>query len=238
MKRLIKTATLMAGVGAMLCFAGCGSSENKPEEVVLKVLKTMQLGKADQAFFAKYCEEDTAKLFSGFVAQMTEALKGATFSVVYTFVDDDVAVVKIKQEGGQKPGESYYDAKKVDGQWKIAVNKEAHSDYQCISQKTILECVEAIKAAVSKNGDVKYKERCAKEFWEEMQGMAAKASPEEVKEMHKALNGIKIKGHKKSLLHDGAIEVECEMPGKDGSVSHNSLILKMIDGKWIVLKID
>ena len=35
MKRLIKTATLMAGVGAMLCFAGCGSSENKPEEVVL-----------------------------------------------------------------------------------------------------------------------------------------------------------------------------------------------------------
>ncbi|MBQ3341861.1 MAG: hypothetical protein IJG84_08190 [Kiritimatiellae bacterium] len=238
MSKLIKVAMIVAGVGAMLSFAGCGSAESKPEEVVLNVLKTMQSGKADQAFLAKYCEEDTAKLFAGFGAQMTEALKGATFAVVYANVDDDVAVVKIKQEGGQKPGESYYDAKKVDGRWKIQVNKEAHSDYQCISQKTISECVEAIKAAASKNGDVKYKERCAKEFWEEMQGMAAKASPEAFKEMHEALNGIKIKGHKKSVLHDGAIEVECEMPGKDGSVSHNSLILKMVDGKWIVLKID
>lgn len=237
MKRIMKVAALTACVGAMLSFAGCGSSENKPEEVVLKVLKTMQSGKADQAFFAKYCDEDTAKLFSGFGAQMTEALKGATFSVVYSFVDDDVAVVKIKQDGGNKPGESYYDAKKVDGQWKIAVNKEAHSDYQCISQKTILECVEAIKAAASKSGDVRYKERCAKEFWEEMQAMAAKASPEESKEMHKALNAIKIKGHKKSLVYDGAIEVECEMPGKNGGVSNNSLILKMIDGKWIVVEI-
>ena len=238
MNKLIKVAMIVAGVGAMFGLAGCGSAENKPDAVVLKVLKTLQSGKADQAFFAKYCEEDTAKLFAGFGAQMTEALNGATFSVAYTFVDDDVAVVKIKQEGGQKPGESYYDAKKVDGQWKIAVNKEADSDYHCISQKTILECVEAIKAAASKNGDVKYKERCAKEFWEEMQEMAAKASPEEFKEMHKALNAIKIKGHKKSLLHDGAIEVECEMPGKDGSASRNSLILKMVDGKWIVLKID
>ncbi|MBQ3315376.1 MAG: hypothetical protein IJG70_05385 [Kiritimatiellae bacterium] len=238
MKKLIKMAMVVASVGAMLGLVGCNSGGGKPEDVVLNVLKTMQAGKADLAFLSKYCEKDTAKLFAGFGAQMTKALEGATFSVVYAFVDDDVAVVKIKQDGGNKPGESYYDAKKVDGQWKIAVNKEAHSDYQCISQKTILECVEAIKAAASKTGDVRYKERCAKEFWEEMQGMAAKASPEELKEMHKALNGIKIKGHKKSLLHDGAIEVECEMPGKNGGVEHFSLILKMIDGKWIVLKID
>lgn len=220
MKRLIKTATLMAGVGAMLCFAGCGSSENKPEEVVLKVLKTMQSGKADQAFFAKYCEEDTAKLFSGFGAQMTEALKGATFSVVYTFVDDDVAVVKIKQEGGQKPGESYYDAKKVDGQWKIAVNKEAHSDYQCISQKTISECVEALKAVFLKNDfSARYEERFTKKTWDGLMKSLKEdpLSPADKKEFEELL----IKGFKIMKKHDGSVKLDDALPP-----------LEFVDGKW------
>ena len=144
----MKSATLLASVGAMLCCAGCNSVGDKPENVVLEVLKNAQSGNADQAFYNKYCEEDTAKLFALYGAKMTDALKGATFAVASVFIDDDVAVVKIKQEGGEKPGESYYDAQKVDGQWKIKINKEAHGDYYCISQKTISECVEAFKAAL------------------------------------------------------------------------------------------
>ena len=239
MKRIMTVAVLTACVGGVLCFTGCNSVGDKPEEVVLEVLKKMQSGKADSAFLSKYCAEDTAKLFSGFGSQMTSGLKGATFTVANVFVDDDVAVVKIKQEGGEKPGESYYDARKIDGQWKIEINKEAHGDYYCISQKTIIECVEAFKAAASKEGDVKYKERCTKEFWDEMQGMVTKGSPDELREIQKELSELKIKGHKKSVLHDGAIEVNLEMPGKeDGSVTHNDLILKITDGKWKACKID
>ena len=94
MKQLMKSAALLASVGvAMLSVAGCNSVGDKPEDVVLAVLKNTQAGKTDQAFLNKYCEEDTAKLFTTFGSQMTEALKGATFTVAYSFVDDDVAVV-------------------------------------------------------------------------------------------------------------------------------------------------
>lgn len=235
MKKLIKMAMVVASVGAMLGLVGCNSGGGKPEDVVLNVLKTMQAGKADLAFLSKYCEKDTAKLFAGFGAQMTEALQGATFSVAYAFVDDDVAVVKIKQEGGRDPGSSYYDVKKVDDQWKIKINKEAHGDYHCISQKSISECVEAFKAAASKGGDAKYKDMCTKDFWDGMQGMVAKGSAEELDEMKKALNGIKIKGHEKNS--DGSIAIELEMPGKSGVPMHNELIIKVVDGKWKVSEI-
>lgn len=238
MKQLMKSAALLASVGAVLCFAGCNSVGDKPEDVVLTVLKKVQAGKADQAFLNKYCEEDTAKLFAAFGSKMTEALKGAMFTVAYSFVDDDVAVVKIKQEGGDRPGESYYDAKKIDGQWKVKINKEAHSDYYCgPSPKTITECVEAFKAAASKNSDAKYKDRCTKEFWDEMQEVAVKSKPEEFKEMQRAFSSIKIKGQKKSVLHDDAIEVELEMPGKNGMPTHNDLVIKIVDGKWKASKI-
>lgn len=234
MKKLMKQAALLASVGAVLCFAGCNSVGDKPEDVVLAVLKNAQAGKADQAFLNKYCEEDTAKLFAMFGSEYAKNLQGAMFTVVYAFVDDDVAVVKIKQEGGKDAGESYYDLKKVDGLWKMKINKEAHDDYWCISQKTVTECVEAFKAAASKNSDAKYKDRCTKEFWDKMQEMVAKANPEELKEMQNELSGIKIKGHEKSVLHHDAIEVKLEMPGKGGSPT---LILKIVDGKWKVSEV-
>ena len=227
MKKLMKSAMLLASVGATLCFAGCNSVGDKPEEVVIEVLKKMQSGTADLAFLNKYCEEDTAKLFSGFGAKMTAALKGATFVVANVFVDDDVAVVKIEQEGGERPGESYYDAKRIDGQWKIEINKEAHSDYYCISQKSISECVEAFKAAVVKDDNAKYRDRCAKEFLDELE-----IPPEKLDEIKRALRELKVKGHK-SIIYDDSIEVECEMPGKDGKTENVRLVLKYVDGKWV-----
>ena len=234
MSKLIKVAMIVAGVGAMLSFAGCGSAESKPEEVVLNVLKTMQSGKADQAFLNKCCDEDTAKLFSGFGSEMTSALKGATFTVANVFVDDDVAVVKIKQDGGKEPGEFYYDAKKVDGQWKIAVNKEAHSDYRCISQRSIAECVETFKALLRAE-ELKYKDRCSKEVCAKFQEELSKMTPKELEEMRRSLDGLRIKGHKKVTLDDdGVIEVECEMPRENGIMSDIEIMLKVVDGKWNV----
>ena len=232
MKRLMKSAILLASVGAALCFVGCNSVGDKPEGVVIEVLKKMQSGTADLAFLNKYCEEDTAKLFSGLGSAMIPALEGATFTVANVFVDDDVAVVKINQEGGERPGESYYDAQKINGQWKIKINKEAHSDYYCISQKSIFECVEAFKAAVVKDDNVKYRDRCAKEFLDELEIPPA----EELDEIRKALKGLKVKGHKKSIIYDDSVEVECEMPGKDGKTENFRLILKYINGKWMCAK--
>jgi len=234
MKKLMKSAMLLASVGATLCFAGCNSVGDKPEEVVIEVLKKMQSGTADLAFLNKYCEEDTAKLFSGFGAKMTAALKGATFVVANVFVDDDVAVVKIKQEGGERPGESYYDAKKIDGQWKIEINKEAHSDYCCISQKTISECVEAFKGAFSQNGDSMFKERCTKEFWDKIREMVSKAPSGELKEFQESINALRIKGHEKDSGDSVGIAVEMPFKGVNGQTYQESkkLILKVYDGHW------
>lgn len=256
MKRLMKAAVLPACVGAMLSIAGCGdsstpnldakdqakgiqkagvsSAENKPEEVVLNVLKTVQSGKADQLFLSKYCEKDTVEYLAGFGTLITEALKGAEFSVVYTFVDDDVAVVKIKQNGGRQPGESYYDAKNVDGQWKIQINANASDDYKCISQKSISACVEAFKEVVLKAGDAKCKEMFTKESWDAVQGGIKNASAEELAKMQDAVGKLKIIGHKKSVLHEDAIELSCEMPNSPKV----DLVLQAIEGKWKISSID
>ena len=233
MKKVMKSATLLASVGAMLCFAGCNSVGDKPEDVVLAVLKAAQSGKGDQEFYNKYCEGDTAALFTMFGAKLTEALTGATFTVAYSFIDDDVAVVKIKQDGGEKSGNThYYDVKKIDGQWKLRLNKEAHGDYWCISQETITECVEAFKIAFLKGGTENHKERCTQEVLDEAREMVSKAPPDEMK---KAINGLKVKAHEKSFLHDDEIEIEIETPtGENGKMQSGKLILKVVDGKWKV----
>ena len=234
MKQLMKSAALLASVGvAMLSVAGCNSVGDKAEDVVLAVLKNTQAGKTDQAFLNKYCEEDTAKLFTTFGSQMTEALKGATFTVAYSFVDDDVAVVKIQQEGGKKPGASYYDAKKIDGQWKVKINKETHDDYWCISQKTINESVEAFKATFS--GNVKYKERCTEVFLGQVQQMISKApSPEALNEVVNSLKELKIKECGKPRGDSVSIELEIPMKGTHGQTYQEDmkLILKISDGHW------
>ena len=122
MNKLIKVAMIVAGVGAMLCFTGCG--EKAPDVVALDVLKTLQAGKATPEYLSKNCTAQTAQLFNMFGAMTTEALKGATFTVVDTKVNGDKAVVTIKQDGGEKPGTEDCDLVKVDGKWKLDVKKE------------------------------------------------------------------------------------------------------------------
>ena len=55
---------------------------------------------------------------------------------------------------------------------------------------------------------------------------------EEIGEIKKALSGLKVKSHKRSVIHDDSIEVECEMPGKNNEPDGCRLVLKYVDGKW------
>lgn len=134
MKKLIKMATAAASIGAMLSFAGCGAKA--PDAVTLDVLKTLQAGKATPEYLAKNCTERTAGLFTMFGAMAAEAMKGATFTVVDTKVNGNKAVVTIKQDGGEKPGAEKYDLVKVDGKWKLDVNKEESSNESSSDSKT------------------------------------------------------------------------------------------------------
>ena len=266
MNKLLKMVTIVASFGAMLNFAGCGESktteqetkgqvkgtqkaecgsvENKPEEVVLEVLKALQKGNSDPSFLKtlnEHCTEQTAQLLFMFGKIMTERLETSKFSVISVSYDDDVAVVKIKEEdvkamdsGELVTEETPYSLKKIGGQWKFEIDKENDCGDLCISQKSVTGCVEAFKAAVLKNDDGKCKEMFTDECWEELQGKIAKASAEELAALQGAVREIKTKYHKKSKSHDEAVEVGCEMPGNpDGS-----LILKMVDGKWKIAKID
>lgn len=82
MKKLIKMATAVASIGAMLSFAGCGTKT--PDAVALDVLQTLQAGKITPEYLAKNCTTETAQFFSMFGAMAVEGLKGATFTVVGT----------------------------------------------------------------------------------------------------------------------------------------------------------
>lgn len=115
-------AMIMAGVGAMLGFAGCGAKG--PDAVALDVLKTLQSGKATPEYLKEYCTEKTVPLFAMAGAMVAEKLKGVTFSVVDTKIDGDKAVVTIKQEGGKKPSTEEMKLVKIDGKWKLDVDKE------------------------------------------------------------------------------------------------------------------
>lgn len=122
MNKLIRMATVVVGVGAMLGFAGCGAKT--PDAVALDVLHKIQAGKATPEYLADNCTAETAQLFTMFGAMATAATKGAEFTVVDTKVDGDKAVVTIKQDGGENPGTEKYDLVRIDGKWKLAVKKE------------------------------------------------------------------------------------------------------------------
>lgn len=247
MNKLIKMVTIVASVGAMLNFAGCDNSTpsqqvvNKPEEVVLKVLKTLQNGKSDAAFYSnlnKYCTEHAAGVFLLLNEVLSESYKDVKCSVISTSITstsgNDVAAVKIRMENLKTKGgvletkDEVYALKNIGGQWKLECERETELGDLCISKKTVTVCVEAFKAAVLKNDDWKCKERFTNECWDELQGEMGKASAEALARLQEAVRELKIESY------DPAVEIECKMPGN----SDGRLILKMHDGKWKIAKID
>ena len=133
MKKMIKLMAMVACMCAVFGIAGCGG--NSPDAVVLDFLKTMQSGKADEAYLKANCTESAAKMFTLGLAmakdEMMKNMEGVKFSVADTKIDGDKATVTVKMEGGKKDKdgkagkeEEKFDLKKVDGKWKIDFNKE------------------------------------------------------------------------------------------------------------------
>ena len=124
MKKLMKFAAMAVCVGTMLGITGCGSKS--PDAVAVEFLQTMAAGKADMDYLQKHCTQEAASLFFMVGKEAAREMKGATFTVVDTKIDGDKAKVSIKQNGGAKPDSKpqNVDLVKVDGEWKVTVNKE------------------------------------------------------------------------------------------------------------------
>lgn len=58
MDKLVRMATIVAGVGTMLCFAGCGGSESEYQDLLDKAVKLEMIDKAQ----AKKSMEDFKKM--------------------------------------------------------------------------------------------------------------------------------------------------------------------------------
>lgn len=158
---------IVAGVGAMLSFAGCGAKG--PDAVALDVFKTIQAGKATPEYLAQNCTAETARFFSMFGSMAAEGLKGATFTVVSTKIDGSAAVVTIKQDGGNDAGVKEYDLVLVDGKWKLDINEEKKASRKIeeklikgdknssAAEKVLMACIElAKKGSLNKESAKKY----------------------------------------------------------------------------------
>ena len=120
MKKLMKFAAMAVCVGTMLGITGCGSKS--PDAVAVEFLQTMAAGKADMDYLQKHCTQEAASLFFMVGKEAAREMKGATFTVVDTKIDGDKARVSIEKNGGEKPENIHL--VKVDGEWKVTVNKE------------------------------------------------------------------------------------------------------------------
>ena len=117
MKQLMKSAALLASIGAVLCFAGCGAKG--PDAVALDFMQKLSSGQANLEYLSKNCTENAAKLFATFGDEAAKEIKGATFKVINTEIKGDKAVVSIEQTHADKKTVNKIDLVKVDGIWRI-----------------------------------------------------------------------------------------------------------------------
>lgn len=199
MSKLIKVAMIVAGVGAMFSFAGCGTKG--PDAVALDVLKTLQDGKASPEYLAKNCTEKAMQLFSMFGAMVTENLKGARLTTIATKIDGDMAVVTIKQEGGKEPGIKEYDMVKFDNEWKLDIDKEKQANRdKRNAEDAVRACLEAAKKGLVNKATAKKYFNCQGEELDVMLMVFdaksnpdyKKASKKEQEEIDKKVEGLEI----------------------------------------------
>ena len=235
MNKLIKSAMMMASVGAMLSFAGCGSKA--PDQVTLDVLKALQEGKADQAFLEKNCTKETAGVFAMFGGMMKDATKGATWSASQTYIDDDIATVMIKQSGGERPGEEAYYLKKIDGQWKLHMDKE-NPGKDMISKKTASDLAQTLKNDVFISfNEQELSKNATPEFVKSMKeifGSAARAkmSEKEKKELQEFVNAtftVEECSIEKNEPESGVIAIKFTAGGK---TDKGKVKVKRVNGLW------
>lgn len=119
-------------VAAIVSLSLFSCSGNSPEASAEKFLTLTQQGEFAEA--KEYCTEQTGALLTmaeGMVgdkkAEIKEKNKNLKVNIVSSEIKgDSVAVVKYKVAGGEASdaGEKSLDLKKVDGKWKVHMNKE------------------------------------------------------------------------------------------------------------------
>lgn len=73
MNKLIKSAMMMASVGAMLCIVGCGATSNDPGEIAVDFFNAALDGKDMQAYVKKYATDDAVQRMNKDVKTFTDA---------------------------------------------------------------------------------------------------------------------------------------------------------------------
>ena len=122
--KILKIVAIAMGACAMFTVTGC--KKNTPEAVAIRVMEALRDGKATPEFLKENCTENAAMLFGLVAVKAGEEMAGAKFSVVETKIDGDKAKVTIKGTGGKSDdkNEDTIDVKKVDGKWKVDIDKE------------------------------------------------------------------------------------------------------------------
>jgi len=124
----MKKLVAMLAILSMALFVSCGKG-NGPEGVAEKFLVSSTKGEFGEA--KKYCDETTGAMMGMAEGMMTpeqkeEAKKKEVkVEIISSEEKDDTAKVKYKlMAEGEEPIEKDLDLKKIDGEWKVTMNKE------------------------------------------------------------------------------------------------------------------
>lgn len=122
MSSLLKVTLL----GVLLFNVSC-SKENDVEEVASNFLTHVNNLEFKEA--KEYCDEKTGSMI-GMLESLSAMAKDmpkeekATFKITGSEIKDDVATVKYNQTKGGETKEEKLILKKIDGKWKVSMNKE------------------------------------------------------------------------------------------------------------------
>ncbi len=124
MKKLFSVLAILS----LTLFVSC-SGGGTPESVAEKFILASSKGDFEEA--KKYCDEKTGSMLGMMAGSMSEKDKeeakkmDVKFEVVSSDVKEETAVVKYKMTAkGETSPEQSMDLKKVDGDWKVTINKE------------------------------------------------------------------------------------------------------------------
>lgn len=128
-KNIAGKAFLILGFLSFSFFASC-SNDSNPEAVAEKFLNHVNKGEFAEA--KEFCDEQTASLI-GMMESMAGSKKdelkdsGVKVEIISSEVNEDKAVVKYKTTGGKAgatAAEQSLNLVKVDGKWKVTIDKE------------------------------------------------------------------------------------------------------------------
>lgn len=118
----LKKHLLVPFLAVSLILVSCGKDENGPEAVSEKFLNHIENGDFNEA--KAYCDETTGSMI-GMLASFQDAMpkkeQVVPVVIISSEVKDDFATVTYK---ASKEEEEKITLKKIDGVWKIAINKE------------------------------------------------------------------------------------------------------------------